>query len=165
MQERRYAGVPYVVVLSVRVQSRRGAERRIGGGRTGVSQRAGCGDETGCRSDRETELHCERAVDGRDYGDRAERGPDSHRNEQPNGQHEEGPPELASADQRYNAVYKVLNGFSLSEDRAVTGGDEHYEGYESHYFKTAEKTFVNIFEFQHPGDDHDEERHKRSQRH
>lgn len=110
-------------------------------------------------------MHRERTVDSGYYGNGAERCPNTHRNQQPYGQHEERAPEFASADQPNDAVHKMFDRFSLPEYGAVTGGDQHDEGDQPHYLQSAEKAVVKVFEFQHSGGDHDDKRDKGSQRH
>lgn len=153
-----------MVVLAVGVQPRGRAKRRIGGGRTGVAESRGGGDQADRRTDGEAELRRKRTVYRGDDGNRAKRGADAHRHEQADRKHQKSAPETAAADQSDDAGNEGVDRLRLAQDVAVSRGDEHDKGDDPHDLKAAHKGAVDILPLERAGDDHNDDGGKRAKR-
>ena len=153
-----------MVVLTVGVQPAGGAERRIGGGRAGVAQSRGGGDQHDRRQRRETDLLAERDEDDSDYRYRSKGGADAHRNEKPDEEDHNGRYHPAAAHDRDRASDQGFHRSRILQHLRVAAGDQYHKGGEAHEPDAFRHLLVHVFQLDRAGDEDHQQRAKLGKR-
>ena len=146
-----------MVVLTVGIQTGRGAEGGIGRGGTGVTESRGSAHQHDGSSRGEADVIAEGDEEDSQNGDRTEGGTDTHGDQKADECDDDRSDQLAAAHDGNASFDQLVDAAGRLDDGRITAGDEHNESDQTHELHATGELLVDLVPGDGAEDDHDGE--------